>query len=294
MSFFFIINPNSGKKKEKRFIENFIREEAQRRKISIEISYTREKGHASSLAFEAMSKGFSCVVAVGGDGTIREVALSLVGKEVPTLGIIPLGSGNGLARNLSLPLDWKKAVEVVFNRNERDIDVGLCNGDIFLCSCGFGIDALIAQKFNSGRHGRGILPYFISGLKSFFEFRPKMIRVRQNQEESLEYFPIMAAVMNGRQFGGGAIVNPYGMIDDGYLELVIVPSMSFFKAVSGVRHIFNGKIIEKKLASLISIKNAEIIIGRNSLYHLDGEDFISTEGVLKISLMRRKLRVIGQ
>ncbi len=292
MSFFFIINPNSGKKKEKKFIENFIREESQKRKLSVEITYTREKGHASSLAFEARAKGFTCIVAVGGDGTIRETASSLVGKIDSTLGIIPLGSGNGLARNLSLPLDWKKAVEVVFNGNEREIDVGLCNGDIFLCSCGFGIDALIAQKFNSGKHARGILPYFVSGIKSFIEFNPKMIRIKQERGKSLQYFPLMAAVMNGRQFGGGAIVNPNGMIDDGFLELVIVPKMNFWQALYKIRHIFNGKIIEKKLASLISIKNTEIIIEKNSVYHLDGEDFISTDGLLKISVMHRKLRVI--
>lgn len=292
MSYFFIINPNSGKKREKAFIEQFIKEESEKRKFNFEIHHTKFRGHACELAAEAALKRFSIVVAVGGDGTIREAASSLIGDGKPALGVVPLGSGNGLARNLCLPLDWKKALEVVFRAEERKIDAGLCNGELFLCACGFGIDAVIARKFNSGNHGRGLIPYFISGFSSFLKFRAKLTRVKAGNGEMLQLFPLIGAVMNGRQYGGGARVNPEGMIDDGFLELVTVPSMGFFSAIVKLPYIFNGKIMEKKAASYLRIKNAEIFLGVDSIYHLDGEDFLSKDGVLKVSVLPAALRVI--
>ncbi|GAB4029186.1 MAG: diacylglycerol kinase family lipid kinase [Elusimicrobiota bacterium] len=292
MSYFFIINPNSGKKREKAFIEQFIRDESEKRKFNFEIHYTKSKGHACELSAEAALKGFNTVVAVGGDGTIREAASSLVGEGKPALAVVPLGSGNGLARNLCLPLDWKKALEVVFRAQVRRIDAGLCNGELFLCACGFGIDALIARKFNSGNHGRGLIPYFISGFSSFLKFGAKLTRVKVGNGEIFQLFPLIGAVMNGRQYGGGAVINPEGLIDDGFLELVTVPSMGFFSAILKVPYIFNGKIMEKKVASFLRIKNVEILLGRDSLYHLDGEDFFSPEGVLKVSVLPGALKVI--
>ncbi len=291
MSYFFIINPRSGKEENKKHLSEHVSEIASRKNLVCEIKYTQKPGHAFEIAFEALSSGFKKIIAVGGDGTIREIAACLLGKDA-ALGVIPMGSGNGFARNVSIPLDIKDALITVFEGKERAVDAGLCNGEIFLCSCGFGVDAVIAEKFNTGVHGRGLLPYFTAGAKALLSYRPKLTRLKMKDGSFRDFFPLLAAVMNGRQYGGGAIVNPDGLIDDGVLEFVSINKMNFFSIAANLPSLFSGNINKKDFACFIPVKNAEIFIGRNSVFHLDGEHFICESGVLNISVLNRALRVI--
>ncbi|NLI09888.1 MAG: hypothetical protein GX447_03910 [Elusimicrobia bacterium] len=292
MSYFFIVNPNSGKEKNKKEFVYFLKKESETRKLICEIAYTQSSKHARELAFLAVKRGFKKVVAVGGDGTIREVASSLAGKDA-ALGIIPMGSGNGFARNLLLPLNIEKALVTVFKEKYLYCDVGICLGEIFLCACGFGVDALIAERFNTGNHSRGLFPYFVSGAKSLFSYKPKLLRFKKSDGTFIDYFPLLAAVMNGRQYGGGACVNPEGLIDDGVLEFISLKNMGFLSAVLNLPYLFNGKINKKNIFGSLPLKNAEIHIGRDSVYHLDGEHFYSKDGVLKISVWHKALKVIS-
>ncbi|MFH1620218.1 MAG: diacylglycerol kinase family protein, partial [bacterium] len=142
MSYFFIINPAAGHRF--RGIENLIRSIFQGRHSHFEIVSTRARGHALELSTRAVIEGYRNVVAVGGDGTIRETAMPLVGKE-QVLGIIPCGSGNGLARNLHIPMKPAEVCRSLFDWPERRIDVALANGKPFFCTAGFGLDAEVAR-----------------------------------------------------------------------------------------------------------------------------------------------------
>lgn len=291
MSYFFIVNPRSGKKRNKKHLLEKISEIASRKKLVYEIEYTQRPGHAFEIAFEALNSGYKKIVAVGGDGTIREISSCLLGKDA-SLGIIPMGSGNGFARNISIPLDVEKAIETVFEGNERNVDVGLCNGEIFLCSCGFGADAIIAEKFNTQNHNRGLLPYFVASARVLLSYKPKLIRLKMKDGSFKDFFPLLAAVMNGKQYGGGAIVNPNGLIDDGSLEFVSINKMNFFSIAANLHSLFNGSINKKDFAFFLPVKNTEVFIGRNSMFHLDGEHFICESGTLNISVLNRALKVI--
>lgn len=290
MSYFFIINPNAGKKKE--LAEKLILSEFSSKKIDFEIKYTEYKGHATELARIAILKGYKYIVAVGGDGTIREVAIPLVTRKENILGIIPSGSGNGLARNLYMPLDLSNAVKGLLEWKEREIDTILCNGQPFFCSSGVGIDAEIAYLYNKSKHSRGILPYYFSALKAYLNYKPQKISFFSSEKE-FEIKPLIASVFNGEQYGGGAKMAPHAYIDDGYMDLVIIENIGFLKSLLKLRDLFNGNILNNDFVKTYKLKSLEIKAKPGLKYHLDGEDFISEEGILKFSILPNSLKVLA-
>jgi YegS/Rv2252/BmrU family lipid kinase len=290
MAYFFIINPNSGRTKKKE-IEKKIYDFFKFKNIEFEIRYTEARGHGAHLANEAIFKGFNNIIAVGGDGTIREVASVLLLKKELSLGIIPAGSGNGLARNLYMPLDIDESLEGILKWPKRKIDAGILNGDLFLCSAGLGLDAVIANLFNKGGHKRGILPYFLKAVKAFFNYHIQLTSVYE-ADKIERLFPFIIAAMNGKQYGGGALINPSGLIDDGFLELVYIDKLNIFEVLFNIKSLFDGSIDKKKFYHKRTFKNIEIRVKPNTLYHLDGEDFVSKDGVMKISILPNSLNVI--
>ena len=148
----FIMNPISGTQN-KAGIPELIDKALDHEKFSYEVRMTEYAGHASEIAREAKEAGVDIVVAIGGDGTVNEVARSIVHSKT-ALGIIPCGSGNGLARHLMLPMNIRKAIEII-NRDEvHELDYGIINGHAFFCTCGMGFDAFVSQKFaEAGKRG---------------------------------------------------------------------------------------------------------------------------------------------
>ncbi|HAF95347.1 MAG: hypothetical protein A2X34_09130 [Elusimicrobia bacterium GWC2_51_8] len=288
MSYFFIINPNAGKKRGN--IAELIKDVFFAGKKRYEIEFTKARGHARELAAKAVIQGFSNVVAVGGDGTIRETASALVGKS-QILGIIPCGSGNGLARNLYLPLDAGACARGLLEWPERVIDAGLANGELFLCSAGVGLDAEVARDFNARKGGRGILPYIYHGALQFFKYRPVAMAAFFNSKR-LEFEPLVAAVLNGRQYGGGAQIAPDAYLDDGLLDLAIVKKAGFLKTLAALPDLFNGALASHpELISYFKSPAFEFHLRKGTAYHLDGEDFICDSGLLKITVLPKALKV---
>ena len=288
MSYFFIINPNAGKKRGD--IAALIKTAFFPGKTHYEIQFTNARGHARELAARAVMDGFRNVVAVGGDGTIRETASALAGKS-SVLGIIPRGSGNGLARNLYLPLDAAACLRGLFEWPDRFIDAGLANGELFLCAAGVGLDAEVARSFNAGRSRRGILPYVYHGALQFFKYRPlNMAAVFNSRRE--EFAPLVAAVLNGRQYGGGAQIAPDAYLDDGLLDLAIVRKTGLLKTLAALPDLFNGRLASHtELVSYHKSRAFEFHLPKGSAYHLDGEDFVCESGTLKIAVLPKALKV---
>ena len=288
MSYFFIINPNAGRKHAD--VTTSIERLFSSRKIRFEAEFTRERGHATELSSKALLAGFTTIVAVGGDGTIRETAGPLIGKEA-SLGILPCGSGNGLARNLYIPLDFDKALAGLLDWEPRRVDAGLANGRPFFCAAGVGLDAEVAHDFNSMSARRGILPYVWHAARRVLNYKPVPVTALVDGRR-LELTAMVNAVLNGVQYGGGARVAPGAYIDDGLLDLVSIKKASLPRLLWALPALFNGRLDEHTaIYSAFKGRLIELDCGAAAWYHLDGEDFYSDDGKIRFSVMPAALKV---
>lgn len=291
MSYFFIINPTAGKDGPER-LPGLIHAFFKGRPIRYEITFTERRGHAGELARRAIIGGFSHVIAAGGDGTIREAAEPLVGRE-QVLGILPSGSGNGLARNLYIPLDLGEALEGLLKWRPRRIDAGLANGKPFFCAAGVGLDAEVAHSFNNRGGGRrGILPYVYHSALTFLRYKPKPVVLAMNGKR-YEFSPMVTAFLNGRQYGGGANIAPGAYIDDGLLNVVIVRKAGILRTLRAVPDLFNGNLPRNTdLVTNFTARTVELSCPPGSAYHLDGDDF-ECDGSIKFTVLHHALSVVA-
>ncbi|MBU2529415.1 MAG: diacylglycerol kinase family lipid kinase [Elusimicrobia bacterium] len=287
MSYFFIINPKSGKQ-----IENIlerINTLIGGSKVKYEIAFTEHKGHARELSRRALINGFCNIVVAGGDGTIKEAAEPLVGKE-QNLCILPCGSGNGLARSLYIPLNIDEAIRGVLKWQPRKIDVCLANGKPFFCTAGIGFDAQVAQLFNNRKGKRGLLPYYFFAFMLFSKYKAPLLTAYFNNDKK-EFAPLIFGIFNARGYGGGVNLAPNAYIDDGEFNIVVVRKTSFLKSLRAFQDLFNGKFLRHKtIVSDFTSKTLEVKCAQGTVFHLDGEDFVS-DGSLKVSILPKLLNV---
>ncbi len=289
MSYFFIINPNAGLRHGdiKARIERFFAG----RKLRCEIEFTRAREHASELSARARLAGFRCIVAAGGDGTIRETAIPLLNTG-STLGILPCGSGNGLARNLYIPLDLDLALKGLIEWSPRKVDAGLANGRPFFIAAGTGLDAEVAHDFNSMGSRRGILPYVLHAARRLFAYRPAPVAAVVDGRR-MELTAMINAVMNGVQYGGGAKVAPGAYIDDGLLDLVSIKKAPLHRLALALPSLFNGRLDRNPFYSSFRGRTIELDCGAGAWYHLDGEDFYSQDGKIKFTALPSAISVLA-
>jgi YegS/Rv2252/BmrU family lipid kinase len=290
MSYFFIINPNAGRKYGD--IAGRIAAAFSGRGLRCEIAYTKAREHASELSARAVLAGFTRVVAAGGDGTIRETAIPLIGKPA-VLGILPCGSGNGLARNLYIPLDIGEALEGLLKWEARPVDAGLANGRPFFCASGVGLDAEVARDFNTGGTRRGILPYVLHAARRVLAYKPALVTALVDGRR-LELTAMINAVLNGVQYGGGAKVAPGAYIDDGLLDLVSIKKPPLHRLLAAVPDLFRGTLDKHSdIYSAFKGKAIELDCGGGAWYHLDGEDFYSHDGKIRFTVLPAALSVLA-
>ena len=140
--------------------------------FELHITFTEYAGHASIVTRKAIDQGAGCIIAVGGDGTVNEIARAMLHTDA-VLGIIPKGSGNGLARELHIPMDSRKALEVIAKGHQTVIDCCQANGRVFFCTCGVGFDATVSQKF-AGEKRRGSLTYIKNTIEEYLSYQPEI------------------------------------------------------------------------------------------------------------------------
>ena len=282
----FIINPKAGIKSN-RGVERLIVRKSSQKRINYSIEYTKKKGDGFYLAVKYINSGFDRIISVGGDGTLREIIEAAAFKNV-VVGILPCGSGNGAARNLGIPLDLHEAMDVALGDKIAEIDCGVCNARLFINVCGVGFDAYIAKLFNKNRI-RGLIPYFLYGIRSYFTYKP--IDVEVEFDGNRRFFrPFVLSVANGREYGGGAIINPLSSISDARIEMIVVEMDSKFYYLRRIHTLFNGRILENRNVYCFTSTNFMLKLPRGSVYHLDGEDFICDDGILRVSVMHKAVR----
>ena len=214
----FIVNPISGTRTKENF-PNLIDEQIDKDLFNVEVRLTEYAGHAAEIARQCADDGTDIVVAVGGDGTVNEVARSLIHTST-ALAIVPSGSGNGLARHLCLPLDTKKALGIINTCHIEAFDYGVINGLPFFCTCGMGFDAFISLKFaEAGK--RGPMTYVENVLKEGLKYKPETYEV-EDETGTHHYKAFLIACANASQYGNNAYIAPGATMKDGEMDVIIM------------------------------------------------------------------------
>lgn len=264
----FIINPISGLKDKKKIIR-YIGEIFDTGNYICSIHLTAYEGHAIQLAQE-LSQSSDIVAAVGGDGTLNEVARGILKTNV-RLGIIPCGSGNGLARHLKIPLNTKKALIALKNGKEHIIDAAIFNGVPFFNLSGIGFDAQVAHKFAQSAR-RGALSYLKNIVKVYCRFHPvKAVITIDNQY--IERNVLLIAFANSSQFGNNAVISPISDVSDGMLEICILKPFSFFDISVVIGRMFTRSMHKSRYLEIITANKATIKTTKPVAAHLDGSPF---------------------
>ena len=280
---FFIINIKSGSKStssKAQLIQKLNKIE------NSSLHFTEYSGHGGELAKLAISQQATKIIIVGGDGTINEVASELIYTKMP-LGIIPIGSGNGLARHLNIPMDFNSALNLALKGENKLIDSLTWNSKPFFCTAGIGFDAYVAKEFSKTQH-RGFGNYIKSTLMSSLTYVPIQIEIN-NQTE----YVYSLSIANANQFGNNAYISPLSNIQDALFEVVkISPLQIFEKAQLGIR-LFLKTIQSHPKVAIKSLSKFEFSIKKGICYHIDGESLISEDTLVKINIIPKSLIVIN-
>ena len=284
----FIVNPISGSRR-KRNLPKLIDELIDKRKYKVTIALTEYAKHAAEISFKGVQDGYDIIVAVGGDGTINEVASQMINSKA-TLGIIPGGSGNGLARHLNIPLSPTRAIELLNIGIETKIDTVTVNKKPFVSIAGVGFDALVAKKFaNSPR--RGFLTYFKIVTNEFFNYKPKKYTLYFDDGPFIKQRAFFIAFANSNQFGYNTKIAPTAKLNDGKIDICIVQKPNVFQAPV-VANLLLLKLIDKSpLVDIISTSEVVIKRKKNRVINIDGEP-VKLAKDLHIKVIPLSLKVI--
>ena len=285
----FIINPISGVGK-KNTVPPLIEKHLNADLFKWEIRYTKKRSHGAEIAAEERTN-FDAIIAVGGDGSVNEIGSALVGHNC-ALGIIPCGSGNGIARHLRIPLKIEDALKRIADFSVSLMDTGLVNKLPFIGTCGFGFDAHIAEKFDSfGK--RGFFSYARLVVREFNKYQSPVFKIK-GKNIDIEKNAIMCSIANSSQFGNGFTISPNSDIQDGIFELVFLERFSTLEAPFITKKFFSKSIHKSKHFSSISFSD-QISITVNSekdlYYHIDGEP-IKGKGCFTVTILPKSLHII--
>lgn len=287
----FIINPVSGDKEAqnaKRKLPKLIMQTLDNEQWLPNICFTEYAGHATELAYQYARMGFDAVVAVGGDGTVNEVARGLKGTKT-ALGIIPMGSGNGFARHLNIPIRVNKAIEMLNHSEPISVDYGLANGRLFVSTCGTGFDAVIADHF-AGSNKRGFMTYFQNILKDVFSYEPQTYHlVGDGIDVTHKAFLITFA--NANQWGYEALIAPKASVQDGKMDIMLMSGHAILGSASLALRLFAGSIDDSHFMDTIRAKEITLERENNAPFHIDG-DPVEMEKDIHIRMVPDGLRVL--
>ena len=267
----FIINPISGTHS-KDEIPKIIETKLDKTQFDYELQMTEYAGHAAEIAYECSEKGHDIVVAVGGDGTVNEVARSLTHTNT-ALGIIPCGSGNGLARHLCLPLEAKKAIDIINACKIESFDYGVINDLPFFCTCGMGFDAFISLKFaEAGK--RGPITYVENVLKEGLKYKPETYEV-EDDTGAKKYKAFLIACANASQYGNNAYIAPGATMKDGEMDVIIMEPFDVLDAPQIAADLFMKTLGNNSKIKTFRTKKLHIHRKEPGAIHFDGDPIMT-------------------
>ena len=257
--------------------------------VEVRTAVTERQGHARELAEAALADGITTVLAWGGDGTLNEIGSVLAFRDA-SLGIVPSGSGNGLARELGIPMDPGAAFAIALGGSERTIDCGELDGHLFFNVAGLGLDARVAHEFSAhGLTRRGFRRYLEVTIRELFRYTPDVHTIDVGGQ-SIRARTLMIVIANGCQYGNGARIAPHAKLDDGQLDVVVVGERPVWRALMQIPRVFTGQIARVPGVTLLRGTTIQITSGRPALFHVDGEPFVGGAS-LRAKTHPRALRI---
>ena len=283
----FVINLISGTS-DKAAIPGLIDQYLDKTKFEYEIAITQYAGHASEIATKAKDDGVDVVVAVGGDGTVNEVARAIVHSNT-ALGIIPCGSGNGLARHLLLPLNVRKAIDVINRGEVRQLDYGIINDYPFFCTCGMGFDAFVSMKFaEAGK--RGPITYVENVLREGLKYKPETYTI-EDDNGTLQYKAFLISCANASQYGNNAYIAPQASMSDGLMDVIIMEPFDVFEAPQISIEMFSKTLDKNSKIKTFRTRHLHIHRDKPGVIHYDG-DPVMTGADIDIELKPKGINII--
>ena len=280
----FIVNPVSGGKDKKKMVQTVL-EHLDSRKFTAEVAWTEHPGHATGLARGADA---AIVVAVGGDGTVSEVGQGLAGTG-KALGIIPCGSGDGLALHLGIPRNPVKATEILNTGENSPMDFARVNGQPFLCTTGVGFDAAVAWNFAQAGH-RGLWTYIRESWKAWWSFRPE--RYDLDIDGTRWSGPaFLVTVGNCNQWGNQARITPESSVNDGLLDVTVVEPFRLWEIIGLAWRLMTGNAYRCRRVTMLRGHAVRIVREKEGPAHVDGDPCTFGKEI-SIVLEKAALRVV--
>jgi YegS/Rv2252/BmrU family lipid kinase len=252
------------------------------------IAFTEYPGHATEMAHQYARMGFDAVVAVGGDGTVNEVARGLRDTQT-ALGIIPMGSGNGFARHLNIPIRPSRAIEVINHSEPISVDYGLANGKLFVSTCGTGFDALIADHF-AGSNKRGFVTYLQNILKDVFSYEPQTYHIVGDGLD-VTHKAFLITFANANQWGYEALIAPKASVQDGQMDIMLMSSHAILGSASLALRLFAGSIDGSHFMDTLRAREVTLIREEKGPFHIDG-DPVEMDKDIHIRIVEDGLKVL--
>jgi YegS/Rv2252/BmrU family lipid kinase len=287
----FIINPIAGSGNHKinqKFLQGFFDKDS----YVIAVKFSVYKNHTTELTQESIKENAHIIVACGGDGTVNEVASCIIGTPI-MLGIIPLGSGNGLASNLKIPKNIKKAIEIIKTQEVKKIDVGCLNDRYFFSNTGVGFDAYVIKHYEESNN-RKLFSYVKAVIKSFKNINDTRKVDVQINGESFKVKPFMIFISNSNELGYNVSLTPKASLEDGLLDVMIVSRLNAFKII-----LFSILMIFKRHQLLNEVKSFQtksMILSRKDFnlfkMQIDGEYRLIESNEINLSILEKSLNII--
>ena len=283
----FIINLISGTS-DKAAIPGLIDQYLDKTQFEYDIAVTQYAGHASEIAAKAKDDGVDVVVAIGGDGTVNEVARAIVHSST-ALGIIPCGSGNGLARHLLLPQNVRKAIEVINRCEIRQLDYGIINDYPFFCTFGMGFDAFVSMKIaEAGK--RGPITYVENVLREGLKYKPETYTI-EDDNGTLQYKAFLISCANASQYGNNAYIAPQASMSDGLMDVIIMEPFDVFEAPQISIEMFSKTLDKNSKIKTFRTRHLHIRRDKPGVIHYDG-DPVMTGADIDVELKPKGINII--
>ncbi len=283
----FIINPISGTMN-KNHLPQLVEKYLDKSQFEPHIVFTQQAGDGTRLAMEYAQKQFYAVVAVGGDGSVNEIGQSLVNTNT-AMGIIPTGSGNGLARHLRIPLNIEKAIQLINHSEIIKADYGLVNDKPFFCTCGTGFDASVSMEFAKAEK-RGLITYVEKMIETYRNYKPQRYMV-EGKGVMFDDRAFLITFANASQWGNNAYIAPQASIQDGMLDISVIGKFPSIVAPAVLLQLFTKRIAKDLFVNTFRASSIRLIREEAGAFHRDGEP--CEEGKeLNISVVENGLNVL--
>lgn len=273
----FIINPISGaQSSQRKKLPKLIDKELDHSQWLPNIVFTEYAGHGVELARQFSVMGFEAVVAVGGDGTVNEVARGLRDTQT-AMGIIPVGSGNGFARHLRIPMNPTRAIQMLNHSEPITVDYGMANDKMFVTTCGVGFDAHIADRFAaSGK--RGFATYLQNTIKDVFSYEPETYHI-VGEDIDFTHKAFLITFANANQWGNDAFIAPHASMQDGLMDICIMSSSALLGAPGLAVRLFTKSISSSLFMDTIKSRDIMLYREKESPFHIDGDPVIMEKDI---------------